>query len=146
MIILRGWRLPADLLYDVPNHCWYRPEPGGLVRLGMTEVAIALAGDILAYTPKRVGLEVEAGRSCAVIESGKWVGPVRTAFAATVVAVNQPMMARPALANAEPYGAGWVALLRPTDPTPLAALRSGDAAASAYAAWMAAEDFPERPA
>ena len=144
MITIRNWRFPAGLLYDVPHHCWYRTEADGLVRLGMTEVAVALAGDILAYTPKRAGLPVEAGRSCAVIESGKWVGPVRIAFAATMVAVNEAMMARPALANADPYGAGWVALVRPDDPAALEGLLSGNALEAAYAAWMVAEDFPAR--
>jgi len=144
MIVIRGWRLPSGLLYDVPNHCWYRVEPDGLVRVGMTEVAVALAGEILAYTPKRAGLEFEAGRSCAVIESGKWVGPVRVAFAGTMVAVNEAMIAQPGLANADPYGAGWVALVRPADPAALAGLLSGNAMEAAYADWMAAEDFPER--
>ena len=64
---IRGYNFPPDLLYDVPNHCWYRREADGSVTLGMTEIAVALAGDILAYTPKRVGLAVEPGRSCAVI-------------------------------------------------------------------------------
>ena len=143
MITLRGWRLPSGLLYDVPNHCWYRMEPEG-VRMGMTEVAVALAGEILAYTPKRVGLPVEAGRSCAVIESGKWVGPVRAAFAATVLAVNETMMTQPSLANADPYGAGWVSLLRPDDPAALAGLLTGNAMESAYSAWMIAEAFPDK--
>ncbi len=143
MITVRGWRFPSGLLYDVPNHCWYRMETEG-VRMGMTEVATALAGEILAYTPKRAGLPVEAGRSCAVIESGKWVGPVRAAFAGTVLAVNGAMMARPSLANAEPYGAGWVSLLRPDDAAALAGLVSGNALEAAYAAWMDSEEFPER--
>ena len=144
MMTLRGWRFPAGLLYDVANHCWYRPEPDGTVRMGMTEVAVALAGEILAYTPKGAGLAVEAGRSCAVIESGKWVGPVRAAFAAMVLAVNEPMIARPALANEDPYGAGWVTLLRPDDPTAPAPLLAGNAMEAAYLAWMLAEDFPAR--
>ena len=143
MITVRGWRFPSGLLYDVGNHCWYRVEADG-VRMGMTEVATALAGEILAYTPKRAGLPVEAGRSCAVIESGKWVGPVRVAFAGTILAVNEAMMARPSLANADPYGAGWVSLLRPDEPGPLAGLVSGNALEAAYGAWMEREGFPER--
>jgi glycine cleavage system H protein len=47
----------------------------------MTVVAVALAGEVLAFTPKRVGRRLDAGRSCAMIESGKWVRPARAAFA-----------------------------------------------------------------
>ena len=144
MIVVRGYRFPSGLGYDVGNHCWYRREADGLVRLGMTEVAVTMAGPILAYTPKRVGLEFEAGRSCAVIESGKWVGPVRTVFHGMVVAVNEAMLLRPGLANTDPYGAGWVVLARVLDPAGLAGLVSGDAIEAAYGAWMAAEDFAPR--
>lgn len=141
---IRGYNFPPDLLYDVPNHCWYRREADGSVTLGMTEIAVALAGDILAYTPKRVGLAVEPGRSCAVIESGKWVGPVRAAIAGDIIAINEALIDTPRLANQSPYGAGWITRLRPHHPPDLDILASGDAVAVAYSAWMAAEDFPPR--
>jgi glycine cleavage system H protein len=47
----------------------------------MTVVAVALAGVVLAFTPKPVGRRFDAGRSCATTESGKRVGPARAAFA-----------------------------------------------------------------
>lgn len=145
MLLIRGYGFPAGLLYDVANHCWYRPEADGSVTLGMDAVAVALAGEILAYTPKRVGLEVEAGRSCAVIESGKWVGPVRCVVAGAMMAVNEALMARPSLANRDPYGAGWIARVMPADRAPMVGLLTGNALEAAYRDWMAAEDFPEAP-
>ena len=145
MIRVRGYPFPSGLLYDVANHCWYRAEEDGSVTLGMDAVAVALAGEILAYTPKRVGLEVEAGRSCAVIESGKWVGPVRCVVPGVMLAVNEALMARPSLANRDPYGDGWIARVMPAERGALAGLVAGNALEAAYAAWMADEDFPEAP-
>jgi glycine cleavage system H protein len=44
-------------------------------------VAVALAGEVLAFMPKPVARRFDAGRSCATTESGKRVGPARAAFA-----------------------------------------------------------------
>ena len=52
---VRGCNLPDDLLYDVDNHIWFREQGDGTVKLGMTAVATAMAGKLVAYTPKRVG-------------------------------------------------------------------------------------------
>ena len=74
-----GCNLPDELLYDVENHIWYREMPDGNVKLGMTTVATAMAGQLVAFTPRKAGRAVEAGKPCATVESGKWVGPAKTA-------------------------------------------------------------------
>lgn len=142
MITVRGCPFPDHLLYDVTNHVWYERLEDGSFRVGMTSVAVALAGDILAFTPRRIGRPVEAGRACATIESGKWVGPARIVFDGTVIDVNDPMIQRPSLANEDCYGVGWMLVARPDDESPIAALISGNELAEAYEAWMAAENFP----
>ena len=113
MPIVRGCHLPDDLLYDVENHTWYRELADGTVRMGMTAVATALAGELVAFTPNKVGREVKAGKSCATIESGKWVGPARSAADGEVVAVNAALVEQPNLANQDPYELGWMIVLRP---------------------------------
>lgn len=141
MIIVRGCAFPAHLLYDVKNHVWYERLEDGSFRVGMTSVAVALAGDILAFTPRRVGRPVEAGRACATIESGKWVGPARIVFDGTVLAVNEAMIERPYYANEDCYTKGWMLVARPDSPDQLAELISGNELAAAYEAWMEAEGF-----
>jgi glycine cleavage system H protein len=142
MTVVRGCNLPDDLLYDVENHTWFSELPDGRVKLGMTTVATALAGEIVAFTPKRVGRSVEAGKSVATIESGKWVGPAKSAAAGEVVEVNEAMVAKPNIANDDPYGAGWLVILQPVDwasvkPT----LTPGTDVAAPYAAKMDADGF-----
>ena len=68
MAKVRGCNLPDNLLYDVPNHIWYQELDDGSVKVGMTAVATAMAGRLVAYTPKAVGKEVKAGKSCATVE------------------------------------------------------------------------------
>ena len=114
MPTVRGCHLPDDLLYDVPNHIWFTETGDGNVCLGMTSVATAMAGNLVAFTPKKVGRSVKAGRSCATVESGKWVGPAKSAAGGEVVEVNAALVEEPSLANQDPYSA-WMVVLRPDD-------------------------------
>ena len=141
MANVRGCNLPDDLLYDVENHIWYREESDGNVKLGMTAVVTAMAGQLVAFTPKKVGRSVDAGKSCATVESGKWVGPAKSAAAGAVVAVNEAMVAKPALANEDPYAA-WLVVLKPADWAAVkATLTPGAQVAPKYEAKMAADGF-----
>ena len=142
MPVVRGCNLPDELLYDVDNHIWFQEQGDGTVKLGMTQVATALAGQLVAFTPKKVGRKVDAGKSCATIESGKWVGPAKTAAAGEVIAVNDDMVAKPDTANADPYGAGWLLILKPEQWDDVKGkLTPGSAVAAPYEAKMAADGF-----
>jgi len=113
MPVVRGCNLPDELLYDVDNHIWFQDQGDGTVKIGMTAVATAMAGKLVAYTPKRVGRSVRAGKSCGTLESGKWVGPAKSAAGGEVVAVNDDLVNNPSLANDDPYAA-WLAVNRKT--------------------------------
>ena len=139
---VRGCHLPDDLLYDVENHIWFKEQGDGNVKLGMTTVATAMAGQLVAFTPKKVGRPVQAGKSCATVESGKWVGPAKSAAAGEIVAVNDDLVGKPSLANEDPYGAGWLIILKPDDWAAVkATLVPGTSVAAPYEAKMAADGF-----
>lgn len=139
---VRGCRFPKRLRYDIDNHMWYEPLEGGLVRVGMTMVGPALADyRIFAFTPKRVGREIEANKACATIESSKWVGPARIAFDAVVDAVNEGLMRNPGWLVTDPYGAAWMIVVRPKSAEAIDTLVTGDAMAVAYTRWLDENDF-----
>lgn len=142
MPTVRGCNLPEDRLYDVENHIWFQEMDGGKVKIGMTAVATAMAGQLVAFTPKKVGRSVKAGKSCATVESGKWVGPAKTAAAGEVVEVNETLESNPGLANQDPYDAGWLVVLQPEDwDSVKGTLVAGAAVAGPYEAKMAADGF-----
>jgi len=139
---VRGCDLPDELLYDVENNIWYRDNADGTVTLGMTSVAAAMAGQLVAFTPKKAGRPVQAGKSCATIESGKWVGPAKAAFDAEIVAVNDAVVTSPKTANSDPYGAGWLVKVKPADwAAAKSGLVPGTAVAAPYEAKMTADNF-----
>jgi glycine cleavage system H protein len=112
--VVRNCNLPDDLYYMVEKHVWAR-RVGDLVEVGLTDVAQNMAKGIISVTPKKVGRAVRAAQSVATVESGKWVGPVPTPVAGEIVEVNETVVGQPSLINSDPYGAGWVARVRPSD-------------------------------
>jgi glycine cleavage system H protein len=142
MAVVRGCQFPDELLYDVENHIWFQEIGDGNLKLGMTSVAVAMAGQLVAFTPKKVGRNVKAGKSCATIESGKWVGPAKSLAAGEVVEVNQEMVENPSLANDDPYGRGWLVIVKPEDwDSVKGSLTPGTELAAPYEAKMAADGF-----
>jgi glycine cleavage system H protein len=141
MPTVRGCNLPDDLLYDVENHTWFTETGNGNVRIGMTTIATAMAGQLVAFTPKKVGRSVRAGKSCATVESGKWVGPAKSAAGGEVVAVNDAMVGNPSMANQDPYSA-WLVEIAPEDwDSVKVSLTPGSEVAGPYEAKMEADGF-----
>ncbi len=142
MANVRGCNLPDDRLYDVDNHIWFTEVGDGTVKIGMTTVATAMAGQLVAFTPKKVGRSVKAGKSCATVESGKWVGPAKSAAAGEVVAVNEDLVGNPSLANDDPYDKGWLVILQPEDWASVkGGLTPGSEVAAPYEAKMESDGF-----
>ncbi len=142
MPVVRGCQFPDELLYDVENHIWIQEVADGNLKLGMTSVAVAMAGQLVAFTPKKVGRSVKAGKSCATIESGKWVGPAKSLAAGEIVEINEDMVETPSLANDDPYGRGWLVILKPEDwGSVKGSLTPGAEVAAPYEAKMAADGF-----
>ncbi|ARE39417.1 hypothetical protein RGUI_1276 [Rhodovulum sp. P5] len=129
-------------MYDVPNNIWYRDNGDGTLTCGMTMIATGMAGQLVAFTAKKVGKTIKEGKSIATVESGKWVGPAKVGFEAEIVEVNDGLTADPKLANSDPYGAGWMVKVKPSDAgAAMGMLTPGSAVAEPYEAKMAADEF-----
>ncbi len=142
MASVRGCNIPEDLSYNVDNNVWARREADGTVTVGLTAYACSLAGEIVAYTPKKAGKDIAKDKSCATVESGKWVGPVKTPVTGSVVAVNDAVTSKPGLINKDPYGEGWVVKMKPTDwDGESKSLKVGSDAVKAFEGKMDSEGF-----
>lgn len=139
---VRGCNIPDDLKYSVDNNVWARVESDGTVTVGMTSYAASLAGQIVSFTPKKVGKDVKKDKSCATVESGKWVGPAKSPVSGEVAAVNDAVAAKPGLINQDPYGEGWLVRIKPEDlGADVTNLVTGAAALAAFEAKMATDGF-----
>ena len=135
---------PEHLFYDIENQIWYAPLGDGTLRTGFTTWAAALMGEILVFTPKRIGHAFERNRWFAMVEGGKWVGAARAAFEGIVIAHNTRLERKPELLNQDAFGEGWMLEVRPAHDDWRKDLVTGPNIASAFAAWLALGAYKDR--
>ena len=144
MALIQGQEFPDDLLYDVENQIWYAPLSDGTLRAGFTPWAVALMGEVLVFTPKRLNHAFEKNRWFAMVEGGKWIGAARAAFDGVVIAHNEKLVAKPELLMADAYGEGWMLIVRAADAGWRDRLITGPTIQAAFEAWLAAETYKGR--
>ena len=107
---------PEDLKYT-SEHEWVRMpgETEGSVRIGITHFAQDALGDIVYVSLPEVGAQVTGGETCGELESTKSVSEVYAPLTGEVVARNDALDATPELVNTDPYAAGWLFELVPSD-------------------------------
>lgn len=104
--------IPDGLLYDADYDMWVRRE-GDEVVIGATGYGIWLAGEIIGFTAKPRGAQVEAARSLGTVECAKTVLAVHSPLSFSLDQANEALEERAAPVNRDPYGAGWMARGRP---------------------------------
>jgi len=109
--------IPENLRYTA-KHEWVGDGTGGssdVVRVGITDFAQDALGDIVFVQLPDPGTEVQAGESMGEVESTKSVSEIYAPVSGTVVARNQALENAPELINSDPYGAGWLVEIAPSD-------------------------------
>lgn len=119
---------PDDCRYS-ESHEYVRPE-GDLVRLGISSFAVDQLGDIVFVELPAVGAALERGASFGSVESVKAVEDLMAPVSGTVEARNEAVLASPEELQNDPYGEGWLLLVRLGTPGELDALMD----AATYAA------------
>jgi len=105
--------IPDGLLYDPGLDMWVRRE-GEEALVGATAFGIHRAGEVIGFTAKPRGADVERGRGMATVECAKTVLAVRAPISFLLVEANEHVEEHPLILNRDPYGAGWMARCRPT--------------------------------
>ncbi len=103
--------------------------------IGISDHAQNALGDLVFVDVPEVGKTLAAGDACAVVESVKAASDVYSPVSGEVIANNDALGATPELINTDPYGAGWIARIRPSNAAELAKLLD----AAAYDQIAAAE-------
>jgi glycine cleavage system H protein len=101
---------PDDCRYS-ESHEYVRPE-GDLVRLGISSFAVDQLGDIVFVELPAVGAALAKGSSFGSVESVKAVEDLMAPVSGTVEARNEAVLASPEELQNDPYGEGWLLLVR----------------------------------
>jgi len=113
MVKIEGNDFPEDLYYH-RGHMWVKVE-GDRVRVGYNDWAQEAAGKLLNLNTKKAGRSVKSGKTLGTVESGKWVGPLKSPVSGEIAEVNEEARKEPSIINDDPYGSGWVAVIDPSD-------------------------------
>lgn len=124
-------KLDAQARYT-KTHEWARRE-GDEVVIGITDYAQSTLSDIVYVDLPDVGDSLTAGESLGVVESVKAAADVIAPVSGEVVAVNETLADAPETLNTDPFGAGWLVRVVPSDWAEFEALMDADA----YAALVA---------
>jgi glycine cleavage system H protein len=117
--------LPNDLRYT-HDHEWLRAT-GSAWRVGITQFAVDQLGDITLVDLPKEGDLVTKGQRFGTVESVKSVSDLYAPVSGKVTAVNTSLKDSPEQINNEPYGAGWMIELEPTEKAELSELMAPDA-------------------
>jgi glycine cleavage system H protein len=107
------FRVAADRLYSADG-IWVQPH-GDAVRLGLTDYLQQRGGDVAFAHVKPVGSKLACGDELAEIETIKTNQSLRSPLGGTVVEVNAELESTPEAINEDPYGRGWLAVIRAAD-------------------------------
>jgi glycine cleavage system H protein len=117
--------IPQNLKYT-KEHEWARIE-GNRVVVGVTQHAQEALGDVVFVELPKVGATITAGKQFGVIESTKAVSELYSPLSGKVVKVNDALTDNAQAINTDPYGAGWIIELEPSDTKELAGLMDASA-------------------
>lgn len=109
-----GLHYPDDCRYS-DSHEYVKSE-GELVRVGISAFAVDQLGDIVFVELPEVGDSLTQGSSFGSVESVKAVEDMLSPIDGTVEARNEAVLASPEELQNDPYGEGWLLLLRPSAP------------------------------
>jgi glycine cleavage system H protein len=127
-------KLDPQALY-ADSHEWARKE-GDEIVVGISDYAQESLSDIVYVELPEVGDTFERAESFGVVESVKAASDLYMPVGGEIVAVNTELEDAPELVNQDPYGAGWMIRVAPSDPAEFDELLDG----GAYEALVAEEE------
>jgi len=133
MTTIGKYNFPDELWYD-KEHGWARVE-GNVATIGITDFAQDLAGEVVYVEVPRVGRDVAKGEPFMSMESGKWVGRIKSPVAGKITEANADLEWESAAVNQDPYCKGWLAKMEIVSAEALAGLLRADS--PEYAAFVA---------
>jgi glycine cleavage system H protein len=117
--------VPDQLRYAA-SHEWIRVADG-IGTVGVTDHAQHELSDVVYVDLPKVGAQITAGTTVAVIESVKAASDIYAPASGEVTEINPALAAKPELINQDPYDTAWLFKLKLANPGEIEMLK--DAAA-----------------
>lgn len=113
----KNLNIPENLYYT-KDHEWALVENDQTVRIGITDHAQDSLHEIVYVDLPKIGFKIKRAELLGTVESVKAVSEVFSPVSGEVIDVNVALDSSPELVNKEPYGNGWIAVIKPNDLKP----------------------------
>ncbi|MGB5985791.1 MAG: glycine cleavage system protein GcvH [Desulfobacterales bacterium] len=117
--------LPDELRYT-DDHEWGKQE-GDTIRVGISDYAQDQLGDIVFVELPEVGSTFARGDEFGTLESVKAVSELYMPLGGEIVEINDALADAPEQVNSDPYGSGWMIVLKPGDAAEFGSLNDKNA-------------------
>ena len=98
------------------SHEWARWE-GEVIVCGITDHAQDSLSDVVYVELPEVGSSFAKGEVFGVVESVKAASDLYMPMSGEIIEVNEALGDEPELINSDPYGAGWMIKVKPSNPS-----------------------------
>ncbi|MGD1975122.1 MAG: glycine cleavage system protein H [Desulfobacterales bacterium] len=111
---VKGFDIPMDFYFH-EGHAWARIESGGYIRIGLDDFALKVLGKADALELPLMGKELDQGKVGWGLKRKDNLADVLSPIDGVIVEVNSELREKPDTANREPYGDGWLFMVRTPD-------------------------------
>jgi glycine cleavage system H lipoate-binding protein len=111
---VRGFGVPMGYYFH-NGHTWVRIESGGYIRIGLDDFALKLLGKADALDLPNMGKELDSGKIGWGMKRKENLADVLSPVDGVIMEVNSKVRENPGHANREPYGDGWLFMVRTPD-------------------------------
>ena len=106
--------LPENVYYT-KDHEWALITENGLVRIGISDYAQKELHEVVFVDVPRKGVLVKQLEPLGTAESVKAVSEFFSPVSGEIIERNEELVLNPELVNQEPYGRGWIVLVKPSN-------------------------------
>ena len=104
----------SEGLYYTKEHEWVKLE-GNSCRIGVSDYAQKSLHEVVFVDLPKVGSQITRFQPLGSVESVKAVADVFAPISGEVTEVNAKLADTPELVNQQPYGSGWIAIIKPSN-------------------------------
>ncbi|MEM0313325.1 MAG: glycine cleavage system protein GcvH [Candidatus Bathyarchaeia archaeon] len=113
MVKVDGYEVPEGLYYS-KDYGWVKIE-GDKVRVGITDYAQKQLREIVYAELPSPGSTIRQNETYGTLESVKAVSDLIAPISGTVEEVNEEVQSSPEILNEDPYGKGWLLVVKPAN-------------------------------
>jgi len=113
MVKVEAYEVPEGLYFS-KDFEWVKVE-GDKVRVGITDYAQKSLREIVYTELPSVGSQVMQNEPFGTLESVKAVSDLVSAISGTIEEVNEEVQSKPETLNEDPFGKGWLLIVKPTN-------------------------------